>query len=322
MKIKHVAAVVLCMSLATAWAEPPKPLARLANSEVVSEQDLSAYLERRMDLRQIARNAWGVEGVVQEMAMTRVLVLEGERLGLPRKTEEGAASQRFDDIYGLAVYKKQAPACEAPANEQEARQYYDAHPLAFVVPAQARVERIVLPAATQIGESSAMAWLQDQARAVIQGKRKFGLVALRAKGEYELEAQGDLGWLTLDGDHVFMRALQTVNAGELLGPVQDGDFVYLFSVLQKREARQLTWEESKSFAATRAVSYCRQEAQNNMRADLFKRYGVEIDREAIRALVRGANNAVVDKVDDKAEGKADEKVDQKADEKADAKPQQ
>ena len=212
MKIKHVAAVVLCMSLATAWAEPAKPLARLANGEVVSEQDLSDYLERRMDLRQIARNAWGVEGVVQEMAMTRVLTLEGERLGLPRKAQEGTP-QRFDDIYGLAVYKKQAPACEAPANEQEARQYYDAHPQAFVVPAQARVERIVLPAATQMGESSAMAWLQDQARAVIQGKRKFALVALRAKGEYELEAQGDLGWLTLDGDQTLMRALLTVKAG-------------------------------------------------------------------------------------------------------------
>lgn len=59
MKIKHVAAAVLCMSLATAWAEPAKPLARLANGEVVSEQDLSDYLGRRFDLRQIARNAWG-----------------------------------------------------------------------------------------------------------------------------------------------------------------------------------------------------------------------------------------------------------------------
>lgn len=306
-KIKHVAAAVLCMSLATGWAESAKPLARLANGEVVSQQDLVDYLGRRMDLRQIARNAWGVEGVVQEMAMTRVLVLEGERQGLPRKTEEGTTPQRFDDIYGLAVYKKQAPACEAPVNEQEARQYYEANPQAFVLPAQARVERIILPATTQMGGGSAMAWLQDQARAVIQGQRKFHMVALRAQSEYSLEPQGDLGWLTLDGDHTLMRALQTVKAGELLGPVQDGDYVYLFSVLQKREARPLTWDESKSFAATRAVSHCREEAQTQIRADLFKRHGVEIDRAAIRELMAKANNAVVD---------------QKVDEKADAKPQQ
>ncbi len=313
MKIKHVAAALLCMSLTLAWAEAAKPLARLANGEVVSEQDLSDYLERRMDLRQIARNAWGVESAVQEMAMTRVLTLEGERLGLPRKADEGAP-QRFDDIYGLAVYKKQAPACEPPATEQEARQYYDAHPQAFVLPTQARVERIILPAATEIGGGSAMAWLQDQAQAVSQGQRKFNMVALRAQGEYSLDPQGDLGWLTLDGDHFLMRALQTVKAGELLGPVQDGDFVYLFSVLQRREGRQMTWEESKSFAANRAVSYCRQEAQTHMRTDLFKRYGVEIDRAAIRELMAKANSAAADKADDKADGKADEK--------ADARPQQ
>ncbi len=309
LKIKHVAAAVLFMTLASAWAQPAKPLARMANGEVVSEQDLSDYLDRRIDLRQIARNAWGVEGAVQEMAMTRVLVLEGERLNLTRKTEEGAA-QRFDDVYGLTVYKKLAPACEAPGSEQEARQYYDAHPEAFVLPPQARVERIILPVATEIGGGSAMAWLQDQARAVIQGQRKFALVAMRAKGEYSLDAQGDLGWITLDGDHTFMRALQTVKAGELLGPVQDGEFVYLFSVLQKRDARQLSWDESKSFAASRAASHCRQEAQTQMRVDLFKRYGVEIDRAAIRELMAKANSAASDKASDKAEGKADEKPQQ------------
>jgi len=310
-KIKHVVAVVLSMTLASAWAQPApaaKPLARLANGEVVSAQDLSDYLERRMDLRQIARNAWGVEGTVQEMVMTRVLVLEGERLKVPRKVEEGTA-QRFDDVYGLAVYKSQAPACEAPANEQEARQYYDAHPEAFVLPPQARVERVILPAAAEIGGSSAMVWLQDQARAVAQGQRKFTLVAMRAQGEYSLDAQGDLGWLTLDGDHTLMRALKTVKAGELLGPVQEGDYVYLFSVLQKREARQLSWDESKSFAASRAASHCRQEAQTKIRADLFKRYGVEIDRAAIREFTTGANSVAGSKATDKADAKPAETTD-------------
>jgi len=313
LRIKQFAAAVVCMTLASTWAQlaqPVKSLARLANGEVVSEQDLAGYLERRVDLRPTARNAWGVEGVVREMSMTRALVLEGERLKLPRRGEDGAPAQRFDDVYGLAVYKKQAPACEAPASEQEARKYYDAHPQAFVLPAQARVERIILPAATEIGGGSAMAWLQDQAHAVITGKRKFGLVAMRAKGEYSLDVQGDLGWITLDGDHTIMRALKTVKAGELLGPVQDDEFVYLFSVLQKREARQLSWDESKSFATNRVVSHCREEAQTQMRADLFKRYGVEIDRAAIREFTARANSVAADKADGKP------------DEKADAKPQQ
>lgn len=311
MKMKCIASVVLCMGVASAWAQPnyfAKPLARLANGEVVGEQDLSEYLSRRIDLRQIARNAWGVEGVVQEMLFTRVLVLEGERIQLPRKAEDGRP-QRFDDVYGLAVYKKQVPACELPANEEEARKYFDAHPEAFTLPVQARVERIILPVSSQIDESSAMAWLQEQARAVIQGQSKFGLVAQRAQAEYSLDAQGDLGWIALDGEHTIMRALKTVKAGELLGPVQDGEFVYLFSVLQKREARQLSWEEAKSFAANRAVSHCRQEAQTQMRAELFKRYGVDIDRAAIRELMTKANraSAAPDGIDAKPGEKADAK---------------
>jgi len=305
--IKRLGTAMLCMALASAWAQQPlpttKPLARLANGEVVSDQDLADYLERRMDLRPVARNAWGVEAAVQEMAMTRVLVLEGGRLGVPRKAEEGS-SVRFDDVYGLFVYKKQAPACEAPANEEAARQYYDAHPEAFMLPAQARVQRIILPATAQIGGASAMAWLQDQARAVAKGQRHFGLISQRAQVEYSLDTQGDLGWLNLDGDHQFMRALQTVKAGELLGPAQDGDYVYLFLVSQRREARKLSWDESKSFAANRAVSYCRQEAQTQIRADLFKRYGVEIDRQAIRELVAKANTVTAEKADEKSEDKS------------------
>ncbi len=315
-KFKQFATAMLCMTLVSAWAQPTetlKPLARMANGEVVSDKDLTAYLGRRMDLRPVARNAWGVEAAVQEMAMTRVLVLEGERLGIPRKTTEGAP-ERFDDVYGLAVYRKQAPACEAPANEEEARKYFDAHPNAFVLPVQARVQRVILPAKTQIAGMSAMAWLQDQAGFVAKRQRQFSAVAQRAQLEYSLDVQGDLGWLSLEGDHQFMRALQTVKPGELLGPAQDGDYVYLFSVEQRREARQLSWEESKSFAATRAVTHCREEAQNRIRADLFKQYGVEIDRQAIRELVVKANTI--------APAKDEERSDAKSNAPAEEKPQQ
>lgn len=78
-----VAVCVLASSTALAVASSGKPLARMANGELIGEQDLADYLERRMDLRGIARNVWGVEQVVREMALTRVLNLEGESLGIP-----------------------------------------------------------------------------------------------------------------------------------------------------------------------------------------------------------------------------------------------
>lgn len=285
-KLQRFLALAACTLACHAWAEEAAmPLARLANGEVVSQQDMSDYLDRRMDLRPTARNAWGMEKVVEEMAMTRVLTLEGERQGLPRDSKAGeGAAPRFDDVYGLAVYRTLAPACEQPANEQEARKYFDAHPAAFQLPLQARVARIILPASATFGDQNALGWLQSQAMEIAQGHVKFADAAKSAEAAYTGDAQGDIGWLNLEGDNAIMRALQTVKAGELLGPVQDGDFVYLFAMVQRRDGRGLTWDEAKSFAATRAVTWCRQEASDKLRADLFQRYGVNIDREAIRAL--------------------------------------
>ena len=47
-----------------------------------------------------------------------------------------------------------------------------------------------------------------------------------------------------------------------------------------------------------------------MRADLFTRYCVEIDRVAIRELMARADNATADKADAKADDKADAKPQQ------------
>ena len=69
-----------------------------------------------------------------------------------------------------------------------------------------------------------------------------------------------------------------------------------------------------AFAASRAASHCRQEAQTKIRNDLFKRYGVEIDRAAIREFTTGANSAAAVKPADKADATPEEK--------AEARPQQ
>ena len=282
-KMKRWVAVVACVavgSAAVAADSGEKPMARMANGEVIGEQDLADYLDQRMDLRGIARNVWGVEQVVREMALTRVLNLEGERLGVARSS--GEAPSRFDDVYGLAVQRKQEPACERPANEQEARKYFDAHPQAFVVPAQARVQRVMLPVAAEVDGQPAMDWLKVQARAIAGSGAKFADVAQRAEGVYTVEPQGDLGWINLEGNSAIVDSLRATKAGEMLGPMRDGDFGYLFQVISQRAARQLTWDESRSFAAARAESHCQTTGHEQLRDELFKKYGVEIDRMAIR----------------------------------------
>lgn len=259
-------------------------LAKFANGEVITEQDFTTYLNRRADLKPLARNFWGAENALREMAMTRALVLEGERTGVERRSAD--KTQRFDDPYGQAVYKKLAKTCVKPADAAAAKKFYDAHPDVFMAPASARLARVMLPASEKVDGETALAWLTTQAMAVAKGDKRFDEVAERAAKLYKMEPQGDLGWVNLTDDISVMRALAGARKGEMVGPVRDGDFGYLFLVMEKREARQLKWSEVETQAATRAFGYCREQANKELTDKLFKQYGVTISEPAIKALFK------------------------------------
>jgi hypothetical protein len=53
-------------------------LVKFSNGEVITDSDFTGYVFRRTDLRSAARNKWGAEKVLREMAMTRALMHEGE----------------------------------------------------------------------------------------------------------------------------------------------------------------------------------------------------------------------------------------------------
>ena len=257
-------------------------LVRLSNGETITEQDLSAYLDRRVDLRAVARNISGAETVLREMTLARTLMLEGERLGEPRS--EDKKDERFDDIYAHAVFKKLSKVCEPPTDAVAARKFFDEHPQAFRVPPMARLGRIMLPVSETVAGGPAMGWMFEQAQAISGGTRSFDDAAEQAASVYKLDPQGDLGWVALADDTTILRALASAAQGDLVGPVRDGDFGYLFLLLAKRESRQLAWDEVAISVPTRAVNFCRHEASEQLRSDLFKRYGVELDQDAIKGL--------------------------------------
>jgi hypothetical protein len=67
-----------------------------------------------------------------------------------------------------------------------------------------------------------------------------------------------------------------------VGPYRDGDYVYLFKVLEKREAQVLPWEQVRIHAATRAFEHCREQSRAAVHDELFARYQVKLAEEAIR----------------------------------------
>ncbi|MCW8197972.1 peptidyl-prolyl cis-trans isomerase [Verminephrobacter aporrectodeae subsp. tuberculatae] len=261
-------------------AEPG--LLRFSGGETITASDLSRYLDQRIDLRGRARDRWGVQKVLREMALARALVWEGERMGEPRLSAE--ASERFDDAYALAVSKRLSPRCEAPADSAAARRFYEENPQAFMVPPMLRLGRVMLPASAQVEGAAARDWLAAQARAMATASTTFDAVAQRADGVYRLEPQGDLGWVLLTQENAVLRRLAAAQAGELVGPVRDGDFVYLFLVHEKRDGRPLAWDEVAVSAAARALNYCRENTRKKLEDALFAKYGVALDDAEIDRL--------------------------------------
>ncbi len=277
-----VAVPVLAADAPTIEGNPV--LARMAGGETIAESDLTAYLQKRIDLRSTLRNVWGIQTALREMAMTRSLVLEGGQLGVERVVGKDKAADRFDDAYAHAVFKKIAPVCEPPADGVAARKFFDETPQAFRVPPMARLSRIMLPAGASVEGESASGWLLQQTQAIGSGARKFDAVAEIASGVYKLDPQGDLGWVTLTNDVPILRALADAKAGDMVGPVPEGEFIYLFHIASKREARQLTWDEAATSVPGRAVRYCREQANAQIEEKMFKKYDVQIDVAKIRTL--------------------------------------
>lgn len=272
----------LTLSAAAMGGSTAPVLVHINNGDVITEEDLSQYLDRRVDLRAASRNAWGVEGVVREMAFTRILMLEGEAMGELRRTDE--APTRFDDKFGHAIYKKLMPACPPPADESAERIFYNQHPQAFHVPPMARLSRVMLPVSETLDGEAAPSWLLKQVQAMAASGKKMEDVAQQAAQLYKLDPQGDLGWVTLTDDVTILRALADAQQGDLVGPVREGEFVYLFQILAKREGRTLRWDEVAPAVAGRAVRYCIEQGNTELRERLFKKYAVELDQANIRAL--------------------------------------
>lgn len=283
---KHLRAAlaVLVLVSGVSLAAATEGLVTLANGEKITEEDLSEQLARRVDLRGSARNSWGVENVLREMAMTRTLMHEGEKMGEPRL--EDRKHLRFDDAYALSILKKMSPTCDTPADAAAARKYYDAHPEAFQVPPMARLSRIMLPKEVALEGEPAGGWLLMQAQTIASGAKKLDEVARQAEAVHNVDPQGDLGWVTLVDEIPILRALAGANQGDLVGPVPEGDFIYLFHVAAKREGRTLAWEEVAASASKRAVIFCREQSNKQLQEQLFKKYGVVLNQPAIRELFK------------------------------------
>lgn len=265
--------------VAVAAEGAPTVLAHIDKDETVTVEDVDRYIARRVDARALLGTEEGLKRLVDEMVFTRLLVREGQARGVERKS---SADERFDDVYALAVFNKLAPACEKPKDEAEAKAYYEQHPDAFQIPPRARVARVALRVDDKVGDEPAFGWLLMRASEIASGRTRFEDVLAEAQKVRPNERMGDLGFIELSDRAALVKAIASTKEGDLVGPYRDGDYVYLFKVLEKREAQVLPWEQVRVHAATRAVEHCREQARASVHDELFARYQVRLEEEAIR----------------------------------------
>ncbi|MDD3432655.1 MAG: peptidylprolyl isomerase [Tepidiphilus sp.] len=254
-------------------------LAHIGKDETVTVDDVERYIARRVDARSLLGTEEGLRRLIDEMVFTRLLVREGQTRGVERKS---SVDERFDDVYALAVFNKIVPACEKPKDETEAKAYYEQHPDAFQIPPRARIARVALRIDDKVGDEPAFGWLLMQATEMAAGRKRFEDALADAQKVRPNERMGDLGFIELSDRAPIVKAIASAKAGDLVGPYRDGDYVYLFKVLEKREAQRLPWEQVRVHAATRAVEYCREQARASVHDELFARYQVQLEEEAIR----------------------------------------
>lgn len=257
-------------------------IVHFGNGEVITTDDIDAFVAKRIDLRTIARSEWGMSQAVGQMAENRALALEGEARGIERG-EGSSDDDRFDDRYAIKVAQEINLPCVKPDGDVAAKKYFEEHPDAFRLPTQIRLSRVILPVGASIDGGDPFHWLMAQAKAVASGATKIQDVAERASKTYDVDLQGDLGWVLIPEETQILKALATANAGDLVGPARDGDYVYLFHVEDKRPSRVLTWLEAAAQVPSRAMQFCREQTLLNMRKDMFAKYKVVIDEKALKA---------------------------------------
>lgn len=278
--VGFLVATIAIFANAAAMAE--QALVSFGNGEKITTEDVAVYLSRRVDLKGMARSANGVESILEEMVLSRALTLEGQALGL--EPPQGKKIERFDDVYSLSVYQKIVEKCVAPQNDEERKNFYYTNPDVFRIPASVRLERIMLPSGEMIDGKLAGEILTDWYKTIVAGDGKFEDFAIQAEKYYALDVQGDLGWVNLSDDVPVMRILDNARQGQVVGPVTDGGYVYLFLIVKKNEARQLDFDDAKPDFKVRAEVFCRKQEKQKLRQKLFLKYSIVINSVAIKEI--------------------------------------
>lgn len=274
----HLLALVLVTFLAShAKAESGNPEETIAmvGAVAITRQDLLDYA-RPPIMRPYLNIPGGPMRILDNMIKERLLVLEGERLGMPKlDSAEGG-----DSAYAISVRLRKAPRC-APPDETTAKAFYDGHPGKFSTPLYLRLNRYGLRFSPQ-NESTISEKLLALKRDITAGVTNFTALSDLSEDEIGRTRHGDIGYLPYDDPtNPIMSTLSLAQIGQVIGPLKQKDMLFLYQVTARREPVLTPYDSIKNEVSAAQQEECYSQKLDALFTELKQRWPVKILTEDI-----------------------------------------
>jgi hypothetical protein len=236
-----LALALLIHQPALAETEASNPVLATVAEHAITKQDLLNYGRESPYLLPYLSIPGGPMKILNDMINERLLILEGERLGI-------AKGETSSPAYAYQVRSHLAPACPIP-DEGTAKSYYEEHPEKFSTPIFLRLYRFGLPFTAE-NESAVFNQLSELGNSVRRGETTLADAVANGKNESMVVRQGDLGFLPYDDtDNPIMKELTRAPINQIVGPLKQKDWFFLYQVTDRREPILASYERIKDEAA-------------------------------------------------------------------------
>ena len=242
------------------------------NKQKISTQDIVHYARQSPLLVTYLDVPGGPLRILNNMIAERLLLLEGERLGIAKPKNENHSL-----AYVLKVRKELVGQYCPKLDQIEAKKFYDEHPDLFSTPLLLRLSRIGLPF-----DGNTESVVRDKLLAIeqdIKAKKMTFAEAARKYSQDKLgkDRGGDIGFEPItDLQNPVFELMNKSAKNEIIGPVQEQNMLYLYQVTDRREPILEPYETARMRAAEEQRKYCQQQTFNKVMAELKQRWNVEI----------------------------------------------
>lgn len=254
-------------------------LATIGKDIILKKNDVISHARPAPNLYTYLTIPGGPKRILDDLIKTRLLILEGQRLGMPRP----GPNEGGDTAYTIAVRLRLAPRCSTPS-EETVRAFYDANPGEFSTPLFMRLNRFGLSWDAE-NRRTVTNRLHNLSSRLSNGEISFATLASESDDDYGKQRGGDIGFLAFDDtSNSIMAELSRSTVGQIVGPVEQGGLLYLYQVTARREPVLEAYENIKAAVAQKQQAECYNQRTNAMFSELKERWPVKILVENIDSM--------------------------------------